>query len=219
MAVGALIAIGVAAVASAGAAIYQGEQQRKAANQAADAQKEQARQAEIRAKEEERIAKEQRDFEIGIAKEQLDFEKKSKKEKAAFTKSQLAKRDAEILAAAIAGSAASGIDINASSSSLAVLNRIKKEAQDVQTEITKDVNTFIEARTMEFEQLRESKNLTFDWFVSRTHRETEWEVTNKYAEAAAYRSKGRAAQVGSYFGAVGSLAGGVSKAYGYGLIG
>jgi len=130
----------------------------------------------------------------------------------------MSKRDAEVYAAAVAGFAASGIEVRGGSV-LTVLNRIKRESATEIREVSKDYETFVEARDIEFEQLKETSELTYDWFTTRLHQETQWDIRSRYAEAAAYRSKGRAARYGGYLSAAGQLASGyssIASGYAYG---
>ena len=198
-----------AAYSGAKAQKSQARSQRQAAER-------EAAQAQERAKREEQLAFEKKESDILLAKERLEFETTARKEKADFTIGQMEKSAAMLKAAAIAGYAASGIDLEESSSALTVLSRIQKESEVETGEVREDYRRFSEARTLEFEQLKTTESLTYDWFTTRLHQETEWDVSNRYAEASAYRSKAKYAKQGMYT-EFGSLAGDVgTKAYNYG---
>lgn len=215
MAGSALIAIGVASVIDVGTTYLAGKAQKKEARRAARAQEQAAQQATLRAEREEQLALEKKEAEVEMAGERLAFEKKTRSEKAEFVTGQMAKRDAEVLAAAIAGFAASGIELEEGSTT-AVLNRISRESQVEQEAVWKEYYDFEGARELEFEQLKETKELTYDWFTTRLHQETEWEIANRYAEASALRTKGKYAQYGAYLGTVGKLGSGFGRTYGIG---
>jgi hypothetical protein len=189
---------------------YQADATRKAAHAQEDAAVREAKQAQERADAEEKIAQEKRDAEITMAQERLTFEEQTRKEKADFVTSQMAKSSAELKAAAIAGFAASGIDISESSSALSVFKKIDTESKIQQGEVKKDYQNFVAAREMEFKQLKTQEDLTYDWFSSRLHQETQWTVENKLSEAAAYRTKADYATIGGFLGAAGELAGGAA---------
>jgi len=176
----------------------------KGQEEAAEAQEEyqyqQAQQAKERALREERIAAERKQADISMAQERMDFEKKTRGEKAEFVKAQMAKFDAELYASAIAGYAASGIAIGEGSSALAVIENIQRESEVQQEAVSKEFEDFIASRELELEQLVETEELTYDWFTTRLHQETQWEIENRYAEAAAFRTKGKYARYGMYYG-------------------
>ena len=201
MAVSALVALTVVSVGSAYLAYEGQEAAAKSARRGAEAQAEQAR---LRSEREEQIALEKKAADIRMAEERMAFEKTTRKEKAEFVNSQMGKRDAEVFAAAIAGYAASGIEID-EGSAMVVLNRISREAQVEQEAVWGEYYDFEAARELEMEQLRETKELTYDWFTSRLHQETDWEISNRYAEAAAYRQKGKYARYGGYLDVAGSF--------------
>lgn len=207
MAVTAIIA---STVVTAGAAYTSYKGQKSAAESAKRASEREAEQAQQRAEREEQLEREKKEAEVRMAEERLTFEKKTRKEKAEFVTSQMAKRDAQVLAAAIAGYAASGIEIE-EGSTMAVLNKISREAKVEREAVWKEYYDFKSARELEFEQLKETKELTYDWFTTRMHQETEWEVASRYAEAAAYKTKGKYAQYGGYLGVAGALTGGYKE--------
>jgi len=205
MAIGALIA---STVISAGSAYMSYEASRKAADAQADAAQREAEQERLRTEREIQIAAEKKAADISMAAERLAFEKKIRKSKADFTIGQMNKVENELKAAAIAGYAASGIDINKSSSALAVFKRISEESDVQEAEVRKDYEAFAKARDIEFEQLKTTEELSYEWFTSRIHQESQWTIENKYAEASAYRTKAKYATYGGYLGVVGALASG-----------
>ena len=210
-------AIVIGAVVGAGATYMSYKGQKSAARDAARASEREAEQARLRAEREEQLTREKKEAEVRMAGERLTFEKKTRKEKAEFVTSQMAKRDAEVLAAAIAGYAASGIEIE-EGSTMAVLNKISREAEVEQEAVWKEYSDFSSTRELEFKQLKETKELTYDWFTTRLHQETEWEIANRYAEASAFRTKGKYAQYGGYLGMVGQISGGYADLYKYKFI-
>lgn len=201
MAVSSIVAL---TVVTAGSAYMSYKGQESAAKGARRAEEQAAEQARERAEREEQLAREKKEAEVRMAGERLEFEKKTRKEKAEFVTSQMAKRDAEVLAAAIAGYAASGLEID-EGSAMAVLNKISREAKVEQEAVWDEYKQFESARDIEFRQLKETKELTYDWFTTRLHQETQWEIANRYAEASAYRTKGKYAQYGGYLGVGGAL--------------
>jgi len=207
MAVSAIVASTVIGVGSAYVG-YRGQQ--SAARAARHASEREAEQAKSREEREEQLAAEKKKAEIEMASERLVFEKQTREEKAEFITSQMAKRDAQVLAAAIAGYAASGIEIE-EGSTLTVLNKISREAKIEQDAVWSEYYDFKSARELEFKQLKETKELTYDWFTTRMHQETQWEVANRFAEASAYKSKGKYAQYGGYLSIGGSLTSGYKE--------
>jgi len=205
MAIGALIA---STVISAGSAYMSYEASSKAADAQADAARREAEQERLRTEREIQIAAEKKAADISMAAERLAFEKKIRKSKADFTIGQMNKVENELKAAAIAGYAASGIDINKSSSALAVFKRISEESDVQEAEVRKDYEAFAKARDIEFEQLKTTEELSYEWFTSRIHQESQWTIENKYAEASAYRTKAKYATYGGYLGVGGALASG-----------
>jgi len=144
---------------------------------------------------------EQHAFDISLAEDQLDFEEKVHLEATQYTTEQIAKRDAQVRAAAIAGYSASGIDpYEEDSSSLSVLTRIEEESLGEQERVTKGYDTFIEARELEMDQLKTSSARTFDWFMEQSKFELGYELKSRYAEASMYRSQARYAGYGMYLG-------------------
>ena len=210
-------AMAVSTVISAGATYMSYKGQKSAAKSQRHAAEREAEQTRLRAEREEQLIREKKEAEVRMAGERLTFEKKTRKEKAEFVTSQMAKRDAEVLAAAIAGYAASGIEIE-EGSTMAVLNKISREAEVEQEAVWKEYSDFSSARELEFKQLKETKELTYDWFTTRLHQETDWEIANRYAEASAFRTKGKYAQYGGYLGTVGKLSGGYADLYKYKFI-
>ncbi len=145
---------------------------------------------------------EQHTLDISLAEEQLAFEEKIYLEATQYTTEQIAKRDAQVRAAAIAGYAASGIDpYEEDSSALSVLTRIEEESLGEQERVTRGYETFIEARTLEMSQLKESTARTFDWFMEQSKFELGYELKSRYAEASMYRRQAKYAQYGMYIGA------------------
>lgn len=192
------------ALVMAGSAYMSYSAQERAARDAADAAQREAEQEILRSKREEEIARQKKEADITMAAERLAFEKESRKSKADYTIGQMNKVEAELYASAVAGFAASGIDISKSSSALAVFNRIQSESDIQESEVRKDYDKFAEARELEFEQLKTTEELSYEWFTTRLHQERDWTVQNKYAEASAYRSKARYANYGAYLGAASS---------------
>ncbi len=188
---------------------YKGQQE------AAEAGEEAADLAAQRAKESAALAEkqlaEQHAWDISLAEEQLAFEEKTYLEATQYTTEQIAKRDAQVRAAAIAGYSASGIDpYEEDSSALSVLTRIEEESLSEQERVTKGYETFIEARTLEMSQLKKSTARTFDWFMEQSKFELDYELTSRYAEASMYRKQAKYAQYGMYIGAP---AAGISAGY------
>ena len=102
-------AVVVGFIAALGSLIqYRG--QRRAAKLAEEAAEAAAVQAEESADLAEKQLTEQHALDISLAKEQLAFEEKIYLEATQYTTEQIAKRDAQVRAAAIAGYSASGID-------------------------------------------------------------------------------------------------------------
>ena len=102
-------AIIVGIIAVVGSAIgYKG--QREAAKSAEHAAEAEAYHAKESAELAEKQLAEQHAFDISLAEEQLTFEEKIHLERTQYVTEQIAKRDAQVRAAAIAGYAASGID-------------------------------------------------------------------------------------------------------------
>jgi len=210
-----VVALVASTVVTAGTTYLAGKAASKEAKAASKERKQQAEQARLREEREEQLAKEKKDAEIKMAGERLSFEKGTRKEKAKFVTSQMVKRDAEVFAAAVAGFAASGIELGEDSTT-AVLNRISRESKVEQEAVWKEYYDFEGARELEYEQLKETKELTYDWFTTRLHQETEWEIASRYAEASALRTKGKYAKYGGYLGTVGKLSGGYASVYGAG---
>ena len=215
MAVGALIFMGVTMAVGA---VMQADAQRKQAHMQEDAAIQQAEQEKQHTEREEQIAKEKKAADITMALERKTFEEKTRGEKKDFVIGQLDKQEAELRASAIAGFAASGIDVEKSSSALAVFKKISAESNAQEGEVRKDYESFVAARDIEFEQLKTSEELSYDWFTSRLHQESQWTIENKYAEASAYRSKAKYATYGGYLGVAGAGAKAVGQAYDYGFI-
>jgi len=205
MAIGALIAV---TAISAGSAYMSSRAQSKAADAQADAAQREAEQERLRTEREIQIAKERKAADISMASERLAFEKEIRESKAEFTIGQMDKVENELRASAIAGYAASGIDISKSSSALAVFKRISSESDVQEAEVRRDYEAFAKARDIEFQQLKTTEELSYDWFTSRIHQESQWTIENKYAEASAYRTKSKYATYGGYLGVGGALASG-----------
>jgi len=178
----------------------------KAQEEYAEAGEEAAELAAQKAKESAALAEkqlaEQHAWDISLAEEQLAFEEKTYLEATQYTTEQIAKRDAQVRAAAIAGYAASGIDpFEEDSSALSVLTRIEEESLSEQERVTKGYETFIEARELEMSQLKKSTARTFDWFMEQSEFELDYELTSRYAEASMYRQQAKYAGYGKYIGA------------------
>lgn len=197
---------GAAAVLIAAAGSYMSY---KSQEEYAEAQEEAANLAAQKAIEEAKLAKkqlaEQHALDISLAEEQLAFEEEIHLEATQYTTEQIAKRDAQVRAAAIAGYAASGIDPYAEdSSALSVLGRIEEESLSEQERVTKGYTTFIEARELEMSQLKESTARTFEWFMEQSKFELDYELKSRYAEAAMYRKQAGYAKWGTYLGPLSS---------------
>ena len=179
---------------------YEGQQEAaEAAEEATDLAAQKA--IESAALAEKQLA-EQHALDISLAEEQLAFEEKVYLEATQYTTEQIAKRDAQVRAAAIAGYSASGIDpYEEDSSALSVLGRIEEESLSEQERVTKGYETFIEARTLEMSQLKKSTARTFDWFMEQSKFELDYELTSRYAEASMYRKQAKYAEYGKYIGA------------------
>ena len=176
--------------------------QREAAKSAEHATEAEAYHAKEAAELAEQQLAEQHALDISLAEEQLAFEKEVYLEATQYTTEQIAKRDAQVRAAAIAGYSASGIDPYAEdSSALSVLTRIEEESLSEQERVTKGYETFIEARTLEMSQLKKSTARTFDWFMEGSKFELDYELISRYAEASMYRKQAKYAQYGMYIGA------------------
>ena len=148
---------------------------------------------------------EQHALDIKLAEEQKAFEEEVHLESTQYVAEQIAKRDAQVRAAAIAGYSASGIDpYEEDSSSLSVLDRIKEESLGEQERVMKGYETFVEARTLELDQLKESTERTFDWFTEQSKFELDYELKSRYAEASMYRSQAKYAGYGMYLGSASS---------------
>ena len=188
-------------IAAASAAVgYKG--QKEAAKSAEEATELAAQQAKDSAALAEKQLAEQHAFDISLAEEQLAFEEKIHLEATQYTTEQIAKRDAQVRAAAIAGYAASGIDpYEEDSSALSVLGRIEEESLSEQERVTKGYETFIEARELEMSQLKKSTARTFDWFMEQSKFELDYELKSRYAEASMYRKQAKYAEYGMYVGA------------------
>ena len=188
---------------------YKGQQETtKAQEEAADLAAQKA--IESAALAEKQLA-EQHALDISLAEEQLAFEEEIYLERTQYTTEQIAKRDAQVRAAAIAGYAASGIDpYEEDSSALSVLSRIEEESLGEQERVTKGYETFIEARELEMSQLKESTARTFEWFTEQTKFELDYELKSRYAEASMYRKQAKYAGYGMYLGAPAS---GISAGY------
>ena len=179
---------------------YEGQQE------AAEAQEEAAELAAQQAIDATALAEkqlaEQHALDISLAEEQLAFEERVYLEATQYTTEQIAKRDAQVRAAAIAGYSASGIDpYEEDSSALSVLGRIEEESLSEQERVTKGYETFIEARELEMSQLKESTGRTFEWFMEQSKFELEYELASRHLEASMYRQQARYAGYGMYFGA------------------
>ena len=197
-------------IAAAGSAVgYKG--QREAAKSAEHVAERGAIYAKDSAALAEKQLAEQHALDISLAEEQLAFEEKIYLEATQYTTEQIAKRDAQVRAAAIAGYSASGIDPYAEdSSALSVLTRIEEESLSEQERVTKGYETFIEARELEMSQLKESTVKTFDWFMEQSKFELDYELTSRHAEASMYRKQAKYAKYGMYIGAPAS---GISAGY------
>jgi len=178
---------------------YKGQkEQAEAQEEAAELAAQKAREAA--ALEKKQLA-EQHALDISLAEEQLAFEEKIHLEATQYTTEQIAKRDAQVRAAAIAGYSASGIDpYEEDSSALSVLTRIEEESLGEQERITKGYETFIEARELEMSQLKESTTRTFEWFTEQSKFELDYELRSRHLEASMYRSQARYAGYGMYLG-------------------
>lgn len=207
----AVTAIVASTVVAAGSAYMSHKASSKAADAQADAAQREAEQERLRTEREIQIAKERKAADITMAAERLAFEKEIREEKAAFTIGQMNKVESELRASAIAGYAASGIDISKSSSALAVFKRISSESDVQEAEVRKDYEAFAKARDIEFQQLKTTEELSYDWFTSRIHQESQWTIQNKYAEASAYRTKSKYATYGGYLGVLGAGASGYKE--------
>jgi len=153
----------------------------------------------------EKQLKEKHALDISLAEEQLAFEEKVYLEATQYTTEQIAKRDAQVRAAAIAGYSASGIDpYEEDSSALSVLGRIEEESLSEQGRVTKGYETFIESRTLEMDQLKKSTARTFDWFMEQSKFELNYELQSRHAEASMYRKQAQYAGYGMYFGSASS---------------
>ena len=142
----------------------------------------------------------------------MAFEKETYLESTQYVTEQIAKRDAQVRAAAIAGYAASGIDPYAEdSSALSVLGRIEEESLSEQERVTKGYTTFIEARTLEMSQLKESTARTFEWFSQQSKFELDYELASRHLEASMWRKQARYAGYGTYLG---PLSSGIQGYYG-----
>lgn len=204
-------AIVVSTVLSATAIYMSYEAQQEQAKRAGRAAKREAAYAKERATLEEQIAAERHALDIFLAEERIAFEKEIGLERTTFTIEQIAKRDAEVRAAAIAGYAASGIDpYEEGSSALAVLKRIERESTIEQERVMKGYETFVGARELELEQLRESRGKTFEWFMAQSKMETQYEIQSRLAEASAYRSQARYAGYGKVLGPLAALGSGAT---------
>ncbi len=191
----------VGLIAAAGSYVgYKG--QREAAKSAEEAAELAAQQATGAAELAEKQLAEQHALDISLAEEQLAFEEKIYLEATQYTTEQIAKRDAQVRAAAIAGYSASGIDpYEEDSSALSVLGRIEEESLGEQERVTKGYETFIEARELEMSQLKKSTARTFDWFMEQSKFELDYELKSRYAEASMYRKQAKYAGYGMYIGA------------------
>lgn len=209
------MAAAVALVITAASAYmsYKGQKEyAEAGEEAADLAAQRA--AESAALAEKQLA-EQHAFDISLAEEQKAFEEKIALEHTQYITEQIAKRDAEVRAAAIAGYAASGVDpYEEDSSALSVLTRIEEESLSEQERVAKGYETFTEARELELSQLKKSTAKTFEWFTEQSQFELEYELQSRFAEASMYRQQARYAQYGTYLG---PLSSGMSTYYTGGL--
>jgi len=185
----------------------------KSQQEYAEAQEEAAELEAQRAIDEAALAKkqlaEQHALDISLAEEQLAFEEEVYAEATQYTTEQIAKRDEQVRAAAIAGYAASGIDpYEEDSSALSVLGRIEEESLSEQERVTKGYTTFIKARELEMSQLKESTSRTFEWFMEQSKFELDYELKSRYAEASMYRKQAGYARLGTYLGPLSSGAAG-----------
>lgn len=177
------------------------EAQEKAARDAARASQESAQNARERAALAEKIAREKHETEIGFAEARIEFEEGIALEETEYVIKQIAKRDAEIRAAAITGFSASGVDpFEEGSSASAVVKRIESESEIEQGRVRKGFETFMETREFELGQLKESRAKTFDWFMQQTQFELEYEVSSRLAEARSYKSQAGYAGAGRFLG-------------------
>lgn len=196
------IIVGVISAIGAGVS-YSG--QKSAAASAARASEAAALHAEQAAELERQQLLEQHAFDIALAEEQIALEEKIALESTQFVTEQIAKRDSEVRAAAIAGYAASGVDpYEEGSSALSVVDRIKEESLTEQGRVLKGYETFVETRGLELEQLKESSGKTYDWFTQQSEFELAYELKSRHAEASMYRSQARYAGYGMYAGSLGS---------------
>lgn len=197
-------AIIVGVLAAAGSyASYSG--QKKTAEAHEEAAELQAQRAKDSAALAEQQLLEQHASDISLAEEQLALEKEIHLEATQYTTEQIAKRDAQVRAAAIAGYSASGVDPYAEdSSSLSVLTRIEEESLGEQERVAKGYETFIKTRTLEMSQLKKSTAKTFEWFSQSSKFELDYELKSRYAEASMYRSQAKYAGYGTYLGSVSS---------------
>jgi len=203
--------VAVAAIAAIGAGLSYKSQKdyAEAQEEAADLAAQKA--AETAALEKKQLA-EKHALDISLAEEQLAFEQEVYLEATQYTAEQIAKRDAQVRAAAIAGYAASGIDpYEADSSALSVLTRIEEESLGEQERVTKGYETFIEARELEMSQLKKSTARTFEWFMEQSKFELDYELKSRYAEASMYRKQAQYAGYGMYLG---SASAGIKGYYG-----
>lgn len=197
-------AIIIGIIGAVGTAVsYSGQQ--TAASDAARASEAAALHAQQAAELEAQQLAEKHAFDIALAEEQIALEDELALESTQFMMAQIAKRDAEVRAAAIAGYSASGIDpYEEESSALSVVGRIEKESQIEQGRVLKGYETFVETRELELEQLKESSGKTYDWFSQQSKFELDYEMRSRRAEASMYRSQAKYAGYGMYAGSLGS---------------
>jgi hypothetical protein len=153
----------------------------------------------------EQQLREQHALDIKLAEEQKALEEEVYLESTQYVTEQIAERDAQVRAAAIAGYSASGIDpYEEDSSALSVLGRIEEESLSEQERVMKGYETFVEARTLELDQLKESTSKTFEWFSEQSKFELDYELKSRRAEASMYRSQAKYAGYGMYLGSASS---------------
>ncbi len=176
---------------------------------------EQAAQAQERATQEATLERERIAYESELAAENAAYEIEIAEENARVTEDFKDEQYRRVRGAQIAGAAASGL-IMGMGSTQSVMRRTTKAFEDDIGEVRRALEVFSTTRTREAEQVAEGGEFGLEQFLTRSTRETKFEVTNRLAEASMFRRKGNMATAqgkAASYGALISLAGTATKGY------
>ena len=204
------IGLAIASVAVSAVSSYVSyEGQKDAADSSEKAAKTAAAQAKEREASELRIQQEQNEYYANLAQERATWEISASGERTEFTAKRVQEEFDKVRAAQIAGYAASGLAVDIGSP-LAVMESTAFSAETELQQVSRSHEVFAATRTKEAEEVRKGGEAAYEWFSERLSRETGYEVESRFAEAAAFRSKGEYAQYGQYLSLGSSLLKGYS---------